>query len=45
MTKEQAEQLIRQMLAQINLPLAKHQELQAAVTVLTKGENTEVTKK
>lgn len=34
MTKEQAEQLIRSVLSQINLPLQKHQELQAAVDIL-----------
>jgi hypothetical protein len=42
MNKEQAEQILRAVLSQINLPLAKHQELQNAVTVLAmsnKGES------
>ena len=34
MNKQQAEQLLRSVLAQINLPLQKHQELQQAVDVL-----------
>lgn len=42
MTKEQAEKILRAVLAQLNVPLQKHQELQEAVTVLAKIEVKEI---
>lgn len=41
MTKQQAEQLIRAALSELNLPLRKHQDLQAAVTTLATQASTE----